>query len=237
MDEAPRTNLIALRDARQRAEALITTRYAEGVIDDDALDTRLERLNAADSVAAIDELIADLVDPATAPTVALVPLGDAAMRPYSATDPRLQQIPDEREVTAMFASVEQHGQWVPGRRTRVVDMFASARLDLREAVLGPGPTLIEINCVFAELVMIVPPELAVRVEARLLFSSLERDPNIREQPRSPDEPLVIVKGLVLFASFELRERLVGESRRQARRRRRALRKAAKRRAALPEGRS
>lgn len=237
MDEAPRTNLIALRDARQRAEALITTRYAEGVIDDDALDTRLERLNAADSVAAIDELIADLVDPATAPTVALVPVGNASMLEHGAAHARLRQIPDERAVTAVFASVEQHGQWVPGRRTRVVDVFASARLDLREAVLGPGPTLIEINCVFASLEMIVPPELAVRVEARLLFSSLERDAGIREQPRSADEPLVIITGLVLFANFELRERLVGESGRQARRRHKALRKAAKRRAALPEGRS
>jgi hypothetical protein len=40
--------------------------------------------------------------------------------------------------------------------------------------------------------------------------------------------VVVVKGLLLFASLEIHDRMPGENRREARRRHRALRKAAKR---------
>jgi hypothetical protein len=230
--------LIALRDARQRAEALITARYADGLLDNDELDHRLERLYAAGDLAEIDTLAADLVDPAAASTheQALVASGSSRVDASgSSRSVALVEIPPAREITAMFSSLEQTGAWVPARRTRVVDWFSEAVIDLREAVLGPGPCSFEVNCVCASLRVIVPPGLAVRVEASMLFSALERDPGIREHPLAPDDPLVLVTGRVLFSSFELRERLVGESKRQAKRRHKALRKAQERRNALARG--
>ena len=233
-DETPPTNLLALRDAGRRAEDLITTRYAEGLLDDDELERRLDRLYAAGDLPTVEALVVDLVDPGQTAGTALVPT--ASPSPASPVAlARVDEIPAVREISALFSSLEQRGNWVPGRRTQVVDIFASAILDLREAVFGPGTSLIELNCVCASLVIIVPPELAVRVEARLLFSGFERDQGIREQPRTPEEPLVIVTGRVLFASLELCERMVGESSKQAKRRHKALRKAAAQRAALPPG--
>jgi hypothetical protein len=229
MAEAPPTNLIALRDGKRQAEALITYRYAEGLIDSDELERRLELVQDAKTMDALEGLIVDLVEPGTAPSTALMipgtqspsTLGDAR------TLVRLEDIDRERQFTALFSSLEQAGRWKPARHNRVVDVFGDATLDLREAELGPGATIIDIRCVFASMTLIVPPGLAVRIEASATFASIERDQHITEQPRAPRDPVVVIQGMLVFASLEIRDRMPGESRREARRRHRALRKAAK----------
>jgi hypothetical protein len=187
----------------------------------------------AATIDALEHVIIDLVDPGTAPSTALVPKAPSAMGASVAmgsahTLMRLEDIAPERQFTALFSSVEQVGRWTPARTNRVIDVFGDATLDLREAALGPGPTIIDVRCVFASLVLIVPPGLAVRIEASATFASVERDKHISEQQRAPGDPVVVIKGVVLFASLEIHDRMPGEGRREARRRHRALRKAAKR---------
>lgn len=246
MADAPPTNLIALRDGKRAAETLISERYAEGLIDGDELERRLELVQDAETIDALERLIVDLVDPGVAPSTALVPraqvaagygLANASARTDAHALAQLDDIAPQRQFTALFSSVEQGGRWTPARHNRVIDVFGDATLDLREAVLGPGPTIIDVRCVFASLVLIVPPGLAVRIEASATFASVERDEHISELPRGPGEPFVVVQGLLVFASLEIRDRMPGESRREARRRHKAARKAAKReRRALASGR-
>lgn len=247
MADAPPTNLIALRDGKRAAETLITERYAEGLIDGDDLERRLELVQDAETMTALERLIVDLVEPGTAPSTALVPRAQvgagSSLAIGSATAganalARLDDIAPERQFTALFSSVEQVGRWTPARHNRVIDVFGEATLDLREAMLGPGPTIIDIRCVFASLVLIVPPGLAVRIEtSATVAASVERDEHISEQPRGPDEPVIVIQGILVFASLEIHDRLPGEGRRDARRRHRAARKAAKReRRALASGR-
>jgi hypothetical protein len=240
-DDAPPTNLIALRDGKRQAEALITTRYAEGLIDDDELDRRLERVHDAKTMVALEQLIVDLVEPGTAPSTALVIPGGGLRSSLGTADTvalvRPEDVAARRQFTALFSSVEQTGRWTPARHNHVVDVFGAAKLDLREATLGPGPTIIDVRCVFASLELIIPPGLAVRVEASATFSSVERDKHIGEQPRSPGEPIIVIQGLLVFASLEIHDRMPDESGREARRRHKALHKAAKRqRRALTSGR-
>lgn len=231
-DTAP-TNLIALRDGKRQAEALITARYAEGLIDDLELERRLELVQDADTMLALERLIVDLVEPGTAPSTALAVRGPAGGGALVGTNAdaralvRPEDIALERQFTALFSSVEQNGRWTPARMNKVLDVFGEATLDLREAMFGPGPTILDVTCVFASLVLIVPPGLAVRIEASVTAASVERDPNIQEAPATPGDPVVVIQGFLLFASLEIRDRLPGENRRQARRRHRALRKAAK----------
>jgi hypothetical protein len=247
MVDAPPTNLIALRDGKRAAETLISERYAEGLIDGDELERRLELVQDADTIAALERLIVDLVDPGTAPSTALVPRAAAgapgariavpSAHTHSHALAQLDDIAPQRQFTALFSSVEQGGRWTPARHNRVIDVFGEATLDLREAVLGPGPTIIDVRCVFASLSLIVPPGLAVRIEASATFASVERDEHISEQPHGPGEPVIVIQGVLLFASLEIHDRMPGEGRREARRRHRALRKAAKReRRALTSGR-
>lgn len=242
-DTAP-TNLIALRDGKRQAEALITARYAEGLIDDLELERRLELVQEAKTMPALENLIVDLVEPGTAPSTALAIRNDrpqtgalADTKPALRALMRPEDIPLERQFTALFSSVEQNGRWTPARINKVVDVFGEATLDLREAMLGPGPTIIDVTCVMASLTLLVPPGLAVRIEASVTAASVERDQNIVEVPHTPDEPILVIQGFLLFASLEIHDRMPGESRREARRRHRALRKAEKQRQkALTSGR-
>lgn len=241
MAETAPTNLIALRDGKRQAEALITARYAEGLIDDLELERRLELVQDADTMPALERLIVDLVEPGTAPSTALaIPSQGGALvgaKTDARTLARLEDIAPQRQFTALFSSIEQNGCWTPARYNRVLDVFGEATLDLREAVLGPGPTVFDVRCVLASLVILVPPGLAVRIEASAGAASVERDEHISEKPAGPNDPVVVIQGFVLFASLEIHDRMPGESRREARRRHKALRKAAKQeRRALTSGR-
>jgi hypothetical protein len=184
------TNLLALRDGKQQAEALISSRFAEGLIDQDELERRLEAVQDAASLAVLEQLIADLVAPGTRPSTALV---------------RPQDIAAERRLVARFGSLEQRGRWAPARRNAVIDVFASAVIDLREAVLGPCETVFELRCVFASAEVIVPRGLAVRVDARVLFASVERARGIPSDPLTPGDPVVVITGSIMFASLEVLE--------------------------------
>lgn len=215
------TNLLALRDGKQQAEALISARFAEGLIDQDELERRLEAVQDARTMIELERLIADLVDPGSSPSAALVRRSNTP----SVALARLEDIPAERRIVARFGSLEQHGRWIPARRNVVIDTFAEAELDLREALLGPGETVFHVRCVFGSLEVIVPPGLAVRVDVRVLFAGVERDREIPSDPIAPGDPVLVITGSLLFASLELKERLPGERGKEARRRHRAQRKA------------
>lgn len=232
-EQAP-TNPITLRDAKQQAEGLIAVGYAEGLIDDDELERRLEALQDVDSMTALDGLVGDLAAQVRAPDA-----GYGLTVPGPITSVALARADDilpTRRIVAMFASVEQRGSWVPARTNRVIDVFAEAELDFRDAQLGPGETRIELRCVFASARLIIPPGLAVRVEASVVMGAVERDHGVVERPHAPNDPILVITGLVLFASVEICERLPGERNRDARKRHRRARREAKqlRRAAKRE---
>src|SRR5690606_3908851 len=218
------TNLIALRDGKQQAEALISARFAEGLIDQDELERRLEAVQDARTMVALERLIVDLIEPGSSPSTALVRTSSGPSVALARTD----EVPASRRIVARFGSVEQRGRWIPARHNLVIDVFAEAVLDLREVVLGPGETVIELRCAFASAELIVPPGLAVRVEASVLFAGVERDREIPTDPLAPGDPVVVITGWLAFASLELLERLPGERGREARRRHRAHRKALRR---------
>lgn len=221
MDESTfDNNRVAIRDARQRAEALLTDRYAADVIDGDDLERRLERIHAAQTVRDITEVTRDLADPkansgspvsvpATTPTMALA---------------RPDQVPVDRDIVSILGEQKQSGPWVPAHLNRVFTVLGSSELDLREATLGPGMTRIAIRCLLGEVVILIPPGLDVRVETNAVLGSVEL-PERDEPPRcGPSEPYVVLSGFVVLGSVEVYERLPGESKRDAKRRRRRRRK-------------
>ncbi|NVB41199.1 hypothetical protein G6O69_25395 [Pseudenhygromyxa sp. WMMC2535] len=228
------TNLIALRDAKAGAQALITRRFAEDLIDADELDRRLDTLLEAQTLEAVAALTRDLEEPGAPPGQAL------ARQSSGQALARLEDLPERRELTAIFSSIEEVGRWVPARHNRVTDVFADAKLDFCEAVLGPGETVVEIRCVFGSMEILVPRSLAVRVETSAVFADVSRDPEVRSEPEYPGDPVLVVRGSLVFASLEIREREAREGRwaawrrhRGERRKLRAARRDARRRPALP----
>ncbi len=233
LSEAP-TNLVALRDARQRAEALVAQRYGEDLIDADQLDRRMERIASATTIVQLEREIIDLVDPGTLPSQVLAgtlgrPSGSTALvstrSPVALAIP--SQVPAERTMTAIFSSFEGPGPGPLARVVKVNTLFGATKLDLREVEFGPGETEIRLQVAAGSIEIEVPKGLPVIVDASLLLAAVEREGPIPSGPRTPDEPHLRITGFVLLGSIELEERLPGESGREARKRRKRERKALK----------
>lgn len=251
MDDAP-TNLVALRDARARAEALVAHRYGEDLIDADQLDRRMDRVARAQTMAELEAVIVDLVDPGTTPAqvlAATAPMSHALatrtgssteLAPFDASEVHLapiEDLPAQRTMTVVFSSYEGPGPGPLARRTVINCLFGSTELDLRESEFGPGETRMEVQVAFGSIEIKVPKGLPVIVDASLILAGVERTGDIPAGPRTRDEPHLRITGFVMLGAIELEERLGGESKGEARRRRRRERKLAKaERKALGRGR-
>jgi hypothetical protein len=236
------TNLVALRDARARAEAIVAQRYGEDLIDAEALDRRMDRIARATTMSELEAVIVDLVEPGTTPAQVLAATAPmthalAARGSGSVALANPAELPDQRTLTCVFSSYEGPGPGPLARRTTIQCLFGGVELDLRESEFGPGETRIELQVAVGGVEIRVPPGLPVVVDASLIIAGVERMGNIPAGPRTPDEPHLRITGFAFVGGIELEERQAGESGGEARRRRRRERKLAKaERKALSRGR-
>lgn len=205
MGESPAEQL--LRE-KERARGVLADGYARDLIDQDALEDRLEAVERARTVAELRALTAELVGEADgATTAALVPVSTA--RP--------------EKLGVLFGSVERHGGWSVPSRMRVRALFGSVVLDLRTATLPDGPVELEVSVTFGSLDVIVPPGWQIDNRCGAILASVEQDDSHGAPGRAPR--VLRLSGRAVFGSVSVRERLPGESSGEARRRRRRERKA------------
>ncbi|TPV92368.1 MAG: hypothetical protein B7733_26090 [Myxococcales bacterium FL481] len=214
MGDAPRSSAPSLREARDQAVAVLSQRYAESIIDEDELERRLERVEQADSVPAVDTITRDLTtNSSTAVAIATMP----ALA-------RIEDIHPTRDFVSVFGESKQLAAWSPARVNRVLTVFGSSTLDFRHASLGAGVTEIRLRTVLAEVELIVPPGLPVEVDCALILAGVERDNPNPVQPPVAGAPQLRLTGFATLAGITISERLAGESKRDAKRRRKAERR-------------
>ena len=217
-----KTNLVALRDEREKAIELISERFSEDIIDGDEMERRLELVHAATTLEDLAEVTDDLRSPKkkAEPETALVP----ARRGPNALA-RSDEVADETRTVTILGEARRDGRWVPARRTRVLNVLGETTLDFREARLGPGVTTVQVKVVLGNLKVIVPPGLDVAIECPAILSSIKRDESIGSfEPAAADDPSLRVQGSVILGELRIEERLPGESPREARKRRKRERK-------------
>lgn len=130
---------------------------------------------------------------------------------------------------ALFGETTRAGHWIPARQTNAVAVMGSAVLDLREAQFGPGETAISAFAVMGSVEIIAPPGLYVECGGSAVMGTFEEQRQVAATPFSPDAPLLRVDGFALMGSVEIKYRYAGESKREARRRRRLEKREARRR--------
>ncbi len=223
------TSLVALRDRREAVIAQLVQGFSDDVFDVDELDRRLDRAHSATSLAELDDLVKDLAAPAASTALAVKPAATIVR-----DDPNR---PAEKKLWCVMSGVDRQGRWIVPRKMRVKCFWGGGRLDFREADFGPGVTELHVACVMGGFEVIVPPSLAVDVDASAImggFDERHRAPAAAE----PGQAVLRITGFVVMGGVSIETRLPGESDRQARKRekreRKALRKAE--REALPPGR-
>lgn len=229
-------NLVALKRKREAVLELLNTAYATDVLDTSELEQRIERAQAARTLEALDELVADLEgveellpgglerrqqrEATQAPPVArhseALAVRDVQLVP-------LDDVPLRRSIVSFFGSTRRGDGWLVPRRTSIWTLFGSTVIDLRDAHLAAGVNRVQAHAAFGSVEVIVPPGLQVEVDGWGVFGSFESIG--RPAPaRDSAQPVVRVTGIALFGSVEVQERLPGESARQAHRRRKRERK-------------
>jgi hypothetical protein len=224
-------NRVLLRQERERAIALLTQRFTEDLLDADELEERMDRAQRAETLAALRALTADLVDPAAGAG------GGAAMVPARATSPAVRsaaalapagEVRDHARAVALFGEIKHTGRWTPPRILTSFTAFGNTELDFRDAQLGPGVTEIELQAFLGDVDIIVPPGLPVEVSCSAILASLASDDDLGQAPVDAHTPRLRITGFALLADVEVRQRLPGETKKDAKRRKKAERKALKR---------
>ncbi|NVB39117.1 hypothetical protein G6O69_14835 [Pseudenhygromyxa sp. WMMC2535] len=188
-------NLLALRDLEARARALASQRYAEGLIDADALERRLERILDATSEAQLAAAVVDLLPPGLPVEDFIAPRTSQALARVA---------PERQRLLTAFSATRREGRWAPARETTLVSVFGEVELDYGEALLPPGPTRVELQVSASSLRVFVPEDVAVRVDASVILSSLRVDPSIRREPELGG-PMLVFGGHIVFSSFTVQK--------------------------------
>ncbi len=192
--------------AKTHARVALTEAFAAGSLQEDVLDAAFEALEQTDDPRAVAALLQRL-----GLTAAPMPNTTALARATS------------RRFTAYVSSERQRRPWVPAAYNEVRAVFGGVELDLREATLAPGRTVFHLSCVLSELVVIVPPTVAVHVTCSRVAASVTVDATIPEHTHESGVSLEI-SGALYFSALEVREQHEGETRRTARKRHKAQRR-------------
>lgn len=127
------------------------------------------------------------------------------------------EVEPHRGALSIFSSVKRRGIWTLARRFRVAAIMAEAKLDLREARIGYGQSVIELFAFWASIEIIVPPGIWIDVQDSSLMGdvSWESAAN-RHLPK--DAPSILIRGNVIMSSINVKVRYLGETDREAKRR-------------------
>lgn len=204
-------SLVALRDRRTQVIARLSECYANDILEVDELERRLDLAHAARTVAALDELVADLAPSSTA----LVPAASVAI-----DDPNR---PAHKKLRVIMSHIERRGRWTVPRTMRTSVMWGNAELDFRDASLAPGVTTIDVRVLMGNIEVILPPHLAVDVDVSSFMGAVEERHRVPPDV-DPSHPVLRIVGAVRLGNLEITTRLSGESRGDAYRREKRERK-------------
>jgi hypothetical protein len=180
---------VSLDAAREHAVERLSVAYARDQLSLEDLESRLERAYAARTPEALDSVLSGL--PALAP--------DALSRPPVPAS----NAPGHKSFVAVMSGVVRRGAWVVPKRISAFAFMGGIELDLREAILDPGGTEIEVMAVMGGVVVTVPPTVRLESNGFALMGGFEDQ---LQEPASadPNAPVVRVTGFALMGGVETR---------------------------------
>ncbi|NNM32322.1 MAG: DUF1707 and DUF2154 domain-containing protein [Gemmatimonadetes bacterium] len=211
--------------ARTHAIDLLSEHFAQDHLTLDEFERRVTRAHSAKTIKSLQALLLDLP---TGNVPATIDDGSSTdlQKPVAASVPSSRVRAYDRTLS-IFSETKRQGRWIPAKETQAISVLGSTVIDLREALLGPGETVIKCYTVLGSVEIIAPEGLYVECGGSAFLGSFERQENSPVSSR-PDAPVVRVDGFSVLGSVEIEFREPGESKREAKRRRRRERKERKR---------
>ena len=210
-----------IETVRERAVEVLMEHFSNDVMDLEEFEGLLDAANRCATAGELRELLRRLPPlESSKPATDMVP---AQGGPPVVVD--ADRVRDRGFLISVLGGTHRAGRWIPARRNFALGFLGGIALDLREALLGPGVTDVNVLAVLGGVEIIVPPEMAVEADGIALLGGFEHqtDTPLRSDP---DLPTLRVRGLALLGGVSVEVRLPGETTRQAKRRRRLEQKGA-----------
>jgi hypothetical protein len=188
---------------RDRVADALREAYAEGRLDVEEHNERIERAYQAKTLGELTPLLADLPQRHTAGSMS--PLGAATPSMPADYYAPGSAVP-ESKITAIFAEQKRGGRWTVPAQTTAAAVFGSVTIDLREAVLTQREVVIIANAVFGSVEIKVPHGVVVRDEGTAVFGSRSGSDrhSAGDVPVTADSPVVVLRGVALFGEVSVR---------------------------------
>lgn len=189
---------------RHKVAEVLREAAAEGRIDLEELDERLEATYRAKVYADLVPLTLDLPGPH-------LPASDPAQTLPQPVGPGGAPVPAYASSAAVLSSVGRSGVWrVPDRHTAVAIM-GSVTLDLREAVFTAREMVINAHAVMGSVDVVVNAGTHVIVEGTGIMGSFEQARDKVAPTYDAGAPVVRVRGVALMGAVTvMRKRMRGE---------------------------
>ncbi|HEU4990454.1 MAG TPA: DUF1707 domain-containing protein [Gemmatimonadaceae bacterium] len=188
-------SLQPLEAERERVITLLSRHFANDHLSIDELETRLELVYRASSVAEIRALAADLPGEGA---------GGAAVTPAPAPSQRVR-----RRMLSVMSSRTRSGVWISPQRLDLVAVMSDTHLDLRSAQLSAGVTEIHVRAWWAAVRITVPPNVHVVVETTPVMASVA-DRTGAGAPPPHGAPVVRVTGWAAMSDVTVHGRAAAD---------------------------
>ncbi|MFD5513493.1 DUF1707 domain-containing protein [Streptomyces sp. NPDC059761] len=207
-DERPEKPLPELRasDAdRDRVVERLRDAVAEGRIDMEEFEERLEVAYTSKTYAELEPLTRDLPAPGGHP----MPLAASAPAPAAADGSWASRIggggvpASASAAVAVMSSFQRKGTWTVPPRLDAVAFWGSGELDLREANFAEREVVINCIAIMGGIQITVPPGVEVDVRGFGFMGAFDQRGDTAG-PVAPGAPRVVVTGLAFWGGVEIK---------------------------------
>ncbi|MFD7018123.1 DUF1707 domain-containing protein [Streptomyces sp. NPDC059161] len=176
---------------RERVAESLRDAMAEGRLDMDEFEHRLEAAYKARTHGELEPLVRDL----PAPGSVVPPVAPVARRPEDETDvhwpSRIGHQPTSKGGFALWSGFSRKGTWTVARKFTAFAMWGGGHVDLREARFEDRETVLRLFTIMGGIGVTVPPELNVRVKGFGIMGGVDGSKATGEgTPGSPNVTIV-----------------------------------------------
>ncbi|MBT2367001.1 DUF1707 and DUF2154 domain-containing protein [Streptomyces sp. ISL-10] len=178
---------------RERVAERLREAVAEGRLDMEEFEQRLEAAYTARTHGELAPLVRDLP-----PSGTIAPVGAPAPAPASGRwAERIGRPATSKGAFAFWGGFGRKGTWTIGRRFTAFTLMGGGEIDLREARFEDRETVITCVAVMGGVQVVVPPDLNVEVRGIGLMGGFGEHGSVDGEP-DPSAPRVIVNGVALM---------------------------------------
>ncbi|OEJ26710.1 hypothetical protein AS594_21665 [Streptomyces agglomeratus] len=193
---------------RERVAEVLREAVAEGRLDMEEFDQRLDAVYKARTHGELEPLVRDLPVPGTGPVASVASLAS----PGSSGTPvswraRIGGPATSRGGFAFWSGFGRKGTWTVGRRFTAFAIMGGGEIDLREARFEERDTLIRCFTIMGGIAVTVPPGLDVNVKGVGFMGGFGDLTNQSSEPVAPDSPRVTITGFALMGGVGVERKI------------------------------